>query len=229
MNWAEHQKEHIKQLKWAVSLSRRDLGQMRAGDWQNLREELDQFVNPVVGQHLQSVFLPPDTREQFIKSLSIETVAAIQKKIAADLQQYAYNGDNARTVTVRPKQLDIDFVAFGPDVAFYQMIQTRDPVASARLALGLHLVGAVISPAYIRSCPECSGLFVMERKPRADVANHFCSIRCSRNAATGRYRKKQKEEIRKKERQRSRNRYEKRIKSQPGKAKVKIARRPRIK
>lgn len=225
MKRAEVQKEHIKQLKCAVRLSQVDLARLREGDWQNLREELYEFMNPIVAQRLQEVFLPPDTKEQL--SLSTDTVAAIQKQIAADLQQYAYNGNNSCAVTLRPKQLDIDFVAFGPDIVFYQIVQTTDPVASARLALGLHLVGAVISPAYIRSCPECSRLFVMERKPRLDVANYFCSIRCSRNAATKRYRERHRELIKEREKQRSRKRYEKRIRSQAGKANVKVARRPR--
>lgn len=229
MNWAEHQREHIKQLKFAVSLSQRDLTQLRDGDWQNLREDLYDFVNPTVGQRLQEVFLPPDIKERFIKMLTVSAIAAIQKQLAADFQRYAYKGDGSCQVSVRPSQFEIDFVAFGPDGAFYQLTQVRDPVVSARLALGYHLIGAVISPNFIRSCPKCSQMFIMEKKPRADVANHFCSPKCARNAATTAYRERKRDEIRRKEKQRSRNRYEKRVRNKPGMARVKIPRRPRTK
>jgi hypothetical protein len=229
MNWAEHQREHIKQLKFAVSLCQRDLTQLREGDWQNLREELYDFENLVVGQRLQEVFLPPNLKEQFFTTVTRDTVAAIQKHLAADFQRYAYKANAPSHVSVRASQIENDFVAFGPDVAFHQLIHARDPIVSARLALGYHLVGALISPSFIRSCPQCSLMFVMERKPSADVANYFCSIKCSRNAATKAYRGRMRNELRRKEKQRSRNRYEKRSRSKPGMAKVKISRRPRIK
>ena len=35
---------HIKQVQWAVRLSQTDLTALRVGDWQNLREELWEFI-----------------------------------------------------------------------------------------------------------------------------------------------------------------------------------------
>jgi len=119
-------------------------------------------------------------------------------------------------------------VSLSPDHCYYQLMGITDLAPTVRIALGCHLVGAKITQSNIRICPDCNSLFLIERKPRADKIFH-CSIQCGRNAATRRYREKNKVELRAQEQERNHQRYSKKKKRQPGMKNVKIARHPQKK
>lgn len=228
MKGSQFEAEHIKSLEWAVLFSRMNLNGLRAGDWLNLKEDLYRFIDqlflaPDTPQHS---FLPPGRRDEFVKLISQEQVSKIQERIKSDLFEYSYKPDGPTgSPVIDAKAVEFNFVSFGPDIPFNQWMQALDVVVASRLALGFHLVGARITQANIRICPECRSLFLIKRRPRKDRAFH-CSLRCSRNAATQRYREKKKGELRLTEKQRSRRRYVERQQRKYG-PKVKVGRKPR--
>jgi predicted RNA-binding Zn ribbon-like protein len=75
------------------------------------------------------------------------------------------------------------------------------PMEAAKLSFVLHFYGSGLTADRIRKCPleSCGNIFVLKSYARED-REHFCSIKCARNAATRRYRKKGK----KKQKSRSR-------------------------
>src|SRR5262249_42878321 len=103
----------------------------------------------------------------------------------------------------------IRVMGFNPDEPFKERISFGHPLnlkEKIDIALFRRLVSSQILARQLTSCPECERIFLIRRKPRTDMAFH-CSIRCSRNAATRRYRerleKQNSEEVRSKERERS--------------------------
>jgi hypothetical protein len=60
-------------------------------------------------------------------------------------------------------------------------------VQAAKIALLLHLSGSGLTADRIQSCPLCSAIFILGSHARQD-RDHYCSIRCSRYAATKIYR-----------------------------------------
>jgi len=89
-------------------------------------------------------------------------------------------------------------------------IDSKTPETPALIALWLHLAGAGVAPERIRVCAlqDCKNLYLVNRKPRKDKENFYCSVRCARNAATRQWREIHKDELRVKERKRGRPRYE---------------------
>lgn len=224
MKQSEIEAEHIKWLVWAILFSQADLDSLREGDWLNLKEDLYEFID--VPAPIQHLVLPPAKRDEFVNLISREQVSKIQERIKSDLFAYSYKPDGpSGSPIIRARAVEFNFVSFGADMPFHQWTQALDVVVASRLALGFHLVGAKISQANIRICPECKSLFLIKRRPRKDRVFH-CAIRCARLAATRRYRKKRKEELTLKEKQRSRRRYVERQQRKYG-PKVKVGRNPR--
>jgi len=121
---------------------------------------------------------------------------------------------------------------FRPNEPFWQLLsfgQQPNLQAKVDLALFRRLVSSGILRSQLRICPECRRIFLIHRKPRTDMAFQ-CSIRCSRNAATRRYRerlaKQNSEEVRSKERERSHRRHVEKQRRKHG-PHVKVERRPR--
>ena len=85
-------------------------------------------------------------------------------------------------------------------------------------------IGCTESP---KSPAPCRRIFLSKRRPRADKHLH-CSLKCSRLAATHRYRERQREELRSKEQGKKLpyNRYAAKLRLKLG-AKTKVERRPR--
>ena len=219
---------HIKQVQWAVRLSQTNLTALRVGDWQNLREELWEFIKGPAWWTGMMVLPSGRSKEDYLGKLSSDAIEEIQKSLKGDLLRYS-GGDkqNGFSLRLKPRSIEFDFVAFGPDVYYVMLLQAGDAVTDARLSLGFHLVGSVISPSSIRSCPQCAQLFVRERKLRDDVSNHYCSTRCARNAAAHAWRKRQDEKLKATERERGHKRYVDKVhRENPGK-KFKIPRRAR--
>jgi hypothetical protein len=208
MKTPEYVAWHIKQVQWAVRLSQTDLTALRVGDWQNLKEELWEFITGPARWTGMMVLPSGRSKEDYLDELSSGTMAEIQKSLKGDLLRYsADDKQNGFGLTLRPRSIEFDFVAFGRDAYYTMLLQAGDAVTDARLSLGFHLVGGVISPSSIRSCPQCVRLFVRERKLREDISNHYCSTRCARNAAAQAYRNRQGEKLKASERDRSHQRY----------------------
>jgi len=97
-------------------------------------------------------------------------------------------------------------------------------IASRRLKL--YLIATGLEKSQIQTCPECSRVFVVKRKPRPDVTHH-CSKTCAQLAATRRYRGKNKAKVKAGDRDRSHRRYQQRVKQQPGHAHSNVKSNPR--
>jgi hypothetical protein len=217
---------HIKQVQWAVWLSQASLTGLRPGDWQNLREDFWEFIT-VPRWWTGMIMLPSGkTQEEYLEKLSNEAIGEIQKWLRSDLLRYSAHDSVVLGTGIKPKQIEFNFTAFGIDSYFQVLMQAGDPITDARLSLGFHLVGGVITPSSIRSCPQCEQLFVRERKLREDISNHYCSTRCARNAAAQAYRTREGAKLKASERDRSHRRYVSQTRRTVG-PNVKVKRRPR--
>jgi len=248
MSKSEFQQRHIKNLEWAILLSRTNLDGCTEGDWLNLKEGLYDFIywmaesREVVIKQIgggkkdlvkirptKGVIFPPMPRSTFFDYVSKEGLM----KLRANFQLFFENV--ARGIVVYKCQIrDVSFwisankptghfiryIILGPS----QMEEQYIPVA--QISLGDHLTESGIMPDQIRLCPECNRLFMLKMRPRKD-RNFYCSLMCTRNAATRAYRKRKAEELKLKEGERSHRRYKQRVRQQPGHARSKVVRRPR--
>jgi hypothetical protein len=241
------QKEYVKRLEWVIWFSQVNLRSLSEGDRNNARARLYDFVQ-YSRQEPGVLKGPAPSREygmdlrRLCKEANEKDISRVQSELKLRLLGFVCI-EEAETKSLPPTPVgDSQFLpikngiisAYGsrPDEPFEWQIQWNLPAnlqTSAVTALFRHLVSSRILWSQLRICPQCQRIFLLGRKPRPDKEFH-CSLRCSRNAATRRYRERQArekgEEVRAKERARSHNRYSKRQKIKFG-PKVKVARRPR--
>jgi hypothetical protein len=250
------QHEHIKNLEWAIWFCQENLSALREGDWINLKEDLYEFIE--YGQNTAAVLkaIFPDRgnpggelKGEFCKTTTEKEIAKVQRGLKRRLSGFAYSKGEQEVAVLRklryldtacvPTQLlpitsgAIQLQGFRPNEPFSQSISfgpKPNLQIKVDLALFRHLVSSGILRGQLRNCPECGRIFLLKRKPRSDQTFQ-CSLRCSRNAASRRYRqrltKEQGQEVKAQERERSHRRYvTKQQKKFPG-SKVKVQRRPR--
>ncbi len=217
---------HIKMLKWAIWLCQAKLESLRDGDWINLKQDLNDFVysgsfhRDQVGKKNHGGWLD--------KIPSKETVADLQVRLRESFQEIV-RADSGRSGTFgsifgpgTPIQLPLKGVQYlvgWPDLPFRHAFQEDHPKDRLHNALTNHFVWSGVTGSQVRTCPECNRIFLMDRKPRQDK-KFYCSLRCSRLAATHRFRETHKEELKLKEQERSRLRYEEKVRQKYPKAKV---------
>lgn len=224
MKQSEKQAGHIKQLEWAVSFCQADLETFREGDWLNARDSMYDFVN--FGNELT-----PIDRKDFVRVATDKEIGNAQADINRQLMNLAVDPrePNAEPI-VYGNEVDVMLTVSGSaaDQPFAQIVDYElRPSISVTAALYSHLVFSGIARGQLRVCPECGRIFLYGRQPRADKQLH-CSLKCSRLAATHRFREKKREELKPKERERSHQRYvrKQRLKFGP---KTKVERRERKK
>ncbi len=223
---------HVKQLQWGVKFIRQNLGELRAGEWLSLKEALYDFTLvakrfPSTKRHDFAVAVEKYEEERFIQEMSPGVVQEIQSGM---IQQF--NALSATSIRIsdelfahyfpgadRTGRSGLDY-GFGVNkVVFnFNCSSSRSPfvlgfgvldnIQAANVAMGLHLVGSMLTLEQFLRCPECKTIFISNRQPRPDRQLH-CSIRCSRGAASRRYREKLQSQ--KTERARAKRRYEKKI------------------
>jgi hypothetical protein len=248
---------HIKYLEWAIWFCQETLSNLREGDWINLKEDLYKFIE--YGQSevalLKATFgkdAGEGLKSEFCKATSEKEIAEVQGGLKRRLSGFAYTIGEQEVAILRKlrhlRYLDtasgpvqrlpitngtITLLGLRPDEPFSQGI-SFGPMPNLQikveLALFRHLVSSGILRGQLRNCPECGRIFLLHRKPRSDQTFQ-CSLRCSRNAASKRYRerlaKERGQEAKAQERERSHRRYvTKQQKKFPGR-KLKIQRRPR--
>ena len=235
------QGEHIKKLAWAIWFSQAELAVFREGDWMNAKQDLWEFIKgkeprPPEKQYAGTPHFGPDTPfgEWFNWHAGPKTMANVQEALRLHLNDLVFDGERPEDLPVCTyppiKDVEIEVLGYGPDLPFKQSItKSADLVTQARGVLFDHLVSSGILRGQLRVCPTCRRIFLLGRRPRPDQHFH-CSIRCSRLAATRRYREKQAkeggEELKAKDRERSHQRYVKKQQKKYGR-KVKVPRRPR--
>src|SRR5215471_13514449 len=194
-------------LEWAVKFSQMDLDPLRPGDLLNLRDDLRNFVHPIIGERL--------------KGSHAFSLAAIEQPLTSEytpndfkaLQRDVYNYLNEFDVTLKPQAgHNLKLRVFsGP--LFYATGAVLD-LFIFRLAMLMSE-----SPGRVGRCvaPDCSRIFYRKRKQK------YCSPRCQ-----GRHfmqtKRVQPENI-KKESERSRQRYKMRLEKSLGRP-TRVKRRP---
>jgi len=211
MRWEEAQRAarswHIKQLNWIVNLMRARREELREGDWLNIRQDLSEFIGwtTPTASLLRAIGRRPDKPPQLagvkrelgakLGTMDSKDLKQIQESVKRFLQSFA-GGANLHVCAWGQET----YIAFRVDESFQPfqwMVYHRDLATAVEIALGLHLVSAAISAEQIRNCPQCGELFLIKKIPRTD-RNFYCSVKCTRLAATHRYR----EGIRKNEKRR---------------------------
>jgi hypothetical protein len=222
MKTPEKHTEHIKRLEWMIWFCQADLKTFSQGDWLNAADSMYDFAD----------FGDPDSplHQEFYRYARAKDMVDFQPRVSKVLRRLAVdpqqpNADDEYGPLINAQ---VTIGAFGADQPFEQITEsTLELTILGYLALFRHLVASEIVRGQLRVCPQCKRLFLSRRRPRADKTLH-CSLRCSRLAATHRYRERQREELKRKERDRSHSRYAKSQKRKLGRG-TKVGRRPRKK
>jgi hypothetical protein len=216
----ETQARHITAVKWAISVAQLDVEHLRAGDWVNLQEDLYEFIHgdyrllpgAAVRQFIESnadktKYWKKMIKESFCKKITRSIVQKIQARFYEVLSHLTYGASMSWCEGGK----DAGFIFYANSESPFEWdVRSADPLRSAPIALGAHLVGSGVTMRQLRICPDCQTMFLLTRRPRKD--RHFhCSTRCARNAATKHYRERLKERsnklVKSKERERSQKRY----------------------
>jgi hypothetical protein len=184
---------HIAQLEKAASMTRLDLDHLTAGELAKLQTDLYEFVSGSdiglmkIGRATPVDKIKPEERfkkivpEHYIRGI----IGDLKKRILGIAGQ-----QNSFFVVAEISNGKLDAFVADPSSQF-KLTWRMPPNEGAQFALLLHLAGSGLSADRIRLCPlpRCGNVFVLKSYARAD-REHYCSVRCSRNAATQRYRQK---------------------------------------
>lgn len=223
------QPEHIKKLEWAIWLSQADLQTLREGDWANLEVDLADFVR---GSGTYTDFAPFWNDSEKVQ----RWIASVQRRLKENFERLATMGEfqvmRVGQGSTAKKLSAMQFMINGRanveawnGEPYKLWLRTNTIESQVYSALASYLVSSGIVAGQIRKCPTCGRIFLYKRRPRADVTLH-CSLKCSRLAATRRYRGKQGDKLRVKERERGHRRYVEKQRRKFG-PKIKVERRPR--
>jgi hypothetical protein len=198
----EIRSDHESKIRWVIAFSTVNLDRLRPGEWITLKEDLFDFLN-VSGQIFPGSRKRTTPRQHRYK-ISLRELRDIQKDLVFLLDALA--SGKPSDYTMRVKKTVFFFGCSSLKSPFIWDCAVQGKLDAVWIAFGAHLVGSRITQERILRCPECQGVFLSSRKPRADRQLH-CSIRCSRNAATRRYREKSGPAIQAKDRTRGKRRY----------------------
>lgn len=209
----------LKSLKWAISISRLDVASIAKGKKKKLLGELYDFTYPSFG-HASFVEwasramgepMAVSDKVTFLKAVddkAIETLAADFKDFFFQLSQPGeifFPVPNEEKAIPRLRLSNAN--DFGP---FGFVFISGDIRTDAVIRLAHEVVHSRIVRGQVRACPECSIVFLIDRKPRTDRVYHW-PLKCSRKAASRADR-----ERRKMERQRNQKKYDKRLSNKIG-------------
>src|SRR5262249_52499046 len=129
---------YIKQLEWAISLSQRNLLELREGDWLNLREELYEFLQP------------QEDKNSFFEKATREAIEKIQRELKTRFDQCADNyagweksRSSEAVLAISPldaSRIKFHLMAYPPDFLFRQTIQCEDLKTAVLLELNNILI-----------------------------------------------------------------------------------------
>jgi hypothetical protein len=220
------QKGHLKHLHWALKfIATSPFDKLRAGELLMLKEDLHEFA--VVAQVFPQVTkskhsLEKDFQDEFVKGISFDDLQAIQQYMdhlfsALLHHQPAHVGAPATNAALR---LIFSSLQSPAELG----LSVYDKVEAACVATVLHVIGSRVRQEQFLRCPECGTIFLASRKPRPD-RRHHCSLKCSRGAASRRYREKLQAQGRRNERERASRRYEAKIRQKYRNARIRKRRK----
>jgi hypothetical protein len=186
------QKQHIKQLHKATEIIRDDPDALSPIDRQRLRLDLQELQTVIgMGMHYQQTDAEPGVPERYLKEM-VDGLRDALTKLA--------DGDYPIDIDMEPKDVHVRVYvrAATPVWVSVNLPAGRD---SAIYAFYRHFEGSGLTPDRVRRCPgeSCGNIFVLGSHARTDRMR-YCSVRCSRLAATLAYRERQ---TRKKRKRRS--------------------------
>jgi hypothetical protein len=195
------QKHHISQLHKAVEMSRLDPAKLNLIELQRLRLDLYEFQSIVgMGTHYLQAHDDPlegGVPERFVKDM-VEGLRDTFIRLA----------EGRYPVSFDMKANDVHFRVYLQDASmpFFLGVNMELGRSSAIYALLRHFEGSGLSAGRVRRCPRegCGNLFVLGSHERMDRMR-YCSVRCSRMAATRAYHQRQ---AKKKTGKRRRSRWE---------------------
>jgi hypothetical protein len=190
---------HIAQLEKAAEIIRTDLDQLTPAEFLKLREDLYAFcygapIGPARQGMRQHIPLEKFRLDEFFdevkrqrKLIPDDTVREIVELLRQTLTGIA---TQIRWAGIEVQLTDAVLNLTAQDKSSpFGLAWSVLPREAARLALIIHLYGSGLTANRIRICPleSCGNLFILKSYARED-REHYCSIRCTRNAATRRYR-----------------------------------------
>jgi hypothetical protein len=222
--------DHLKKLEWAVWLSQVDLKTLGQREWNTLAHDLADFIAGSGGL----TDLGPGWTHFYGHEPAQKLIGSVQETLKERLEKLAGMGaiNVMRTGqgATRKKLSALAFLLNGrvqvqafEGEPYMLLVKANRIESQVDSALASYLVSSGVIAGQIRKCPTCGRIFLYKRKPRRDVALH-CSLKCSRLAATRRYRQKTADKLKAKERERSHQRYVRKQQRKYG-PKVKVKRR----
>lgn len=193
MKLTKRQAEHVKWLKFAISLSQVDLDALTEGQRIDLRDEFQGFLKSM-----------PDHREDFsFNNLkgenappSLAAVMAdpdpVDEKRAQEILRGELENLGAQVNLLIPEKIEAYFVHGRLGNHFESGLSPVKGTDRVKVLLSHHCSHAGITTEMLRRCATCQKTFLATRKPRPDKKLH-CSPRCASGAALKKYRDKKKD------------------------------------
>src|SRR5262245_292453 len=190
---------HVAQLEKAAEIIRTDLDRLTPAEFVKLREDLHEFCygagfGPARQGMLQHIPLENFRLDEFFdevkrqrKMIPDNVVREIVESLRKALTGIATTAGGFSIPAEVTKGV---FNLSAPDkVSLPTLTLNFTAEEAAMVALNIHFSGSGLTAGRIRICPleSCGNLFVLKSYARED-REHYCSIRCTRNAATRRYR-----------------------------------------
>jgi hypothetical protein len=184
------QKQHIKQLQKAVELSRSNPDEPNPIQRERLRLDLYEFqLSSGVGAHYSQ------TKGDVSAALPERYVADMVQGLRDTFAKLA--GEKQFPLVIETKLKDVHFRVYlqNPSMRFYLHANMEPGRDAAVYALLRHFEGSGLGLDRIQVCPreKCRNVFVLGSHARADRMR-YCSVRCSRLAATQAFRQRKMDE-----------------------------------
>jgi len=179
---------HRQHLRWALQFCQMDLNE-RTEYLEDIKIKLYEFIRDsnlqAPGRHFRAVL--PEAKV-YVGELTNDHVKQIYQ---AFKEGFSGLSDQAFIVSTSATGAPVSFYlgALTPSSRFFQSIVIHsDPVSQSAAALELHLVRSGLSGEQIRKCPECSTIFITERRGQM-----YCSTRCAHAVGNREYYQREKE------------------------------------
>ena len=184
------QKQHIKQLQKAAEISRANWDELSSIERQRLRLDLYEFhFSSGLGMHYLQTEGDVDAHvpERYVKDMLGRLRDTFAKLV--DAKEFPLR------INTKPKDIEFNVYLGDPSMRFYLHANMEPGGDAAVYALLRHFEGSGLSLDRVKFCPreDCRNIFVLGSHARTDRMR-YCSVKCSRLAATKAYRQRKAEE-----------------------------------
>jgi len=198
----ESMKTAAARINFAVRLANMDLGNLRPGDWMNLKDDLSTFLGGRAGEQTSIANLGGILATPFAEPLPQNYKTEDFQALQSDFKSI-FDGIKATTIPTVHIEGDFYLADFRPETVICVSGPTRDMADIVLLAL----LNKEPSNRVLR-CPECNTLFYRIKKQA------YCSRTCVNRATVREWRKTK--EGQRSESENAHKRYVKRMKAKHG-------------